>query len=74
MFVRQYLYDWIKNLVTTYNFDGIRIDTLRYVNKNFWKNFSASAGVFQMGDCNHPNEYYIAEYQNYVSSVFNYPM
>jgi alpha-amylase len=27
-YVRQYLKDWIKNLVNTYQFDGIRIDTI----------------------------------------------
>jgi len=27
-YVRQYLKDWIKNLVNTYGFDGIRIDTI----------------------------------------------
>ncbi len=73
-FVGQYLMDWIKNLITTYNFDGIRIDTIRYVQKSFWKQFVASAGVFQMGDCNHGDEHYIADYQNYVTGVFNYPM
>jgi len=40
------LKDWIKNLVQTYNFDGIRIDTIPEVPKDFWKEFAQSAGVF----------------------------
>lgn len=32
-YVRQYLKDWIKNLVNTYGFDGIRIDTIPEVSK-----------------------------------------
>lgn len=45
-FVRQYLKDWIKKLVQTYNFDGIRIDTIPEVPKDFWREYGESAGVF----------------------------
>jgi alpha-amylase len=45
-YVRGYLKDWIKNLVSTYGFDGIRIDTIPEVDKNFWKEYGTSAGVF----------------------------
>jgi alpha-amylase len=38
-FVRQQLKDWIKNLVNTYGFDGIRIDTIPEVPKDFWTEF-----------------------------------
>jgi alpha-amylase len=37
--VRQQLKDWIRNLVQTYNFDGIRIDTIPEVPKDFWAEF-----------------------------------
>jgi alpha-amylase len=49
-YVRQYLKDWIKNLVNTYGFDGIRIDTIPEVEKPFWSEFGDSSGVFQMGE------------------------
>jgi glycosidase len=45
-YVRQYLKDWIKNLVNTYEFDGIRIDTIPEVPKDFWSEYGQSAGVF----------------------------
>ena len=34
--VRKLLKDWVKNLVTKYEFDGIRIDTVPEVPKDFW--------------------------------------
>jgi alpha-amylase len=45
-YVRQYLKDWIKNLVQKYKFDGIRIDTIPEVPKDFWSEYGQAAGVF----------------------------
>jgi alpha-amylase len=45
-YVRQYLKDWVKKLVETYKFDGIRIDTIPEVPKDFWAEYTQSAGVF----------------------------
>lgn len=73
-YVRQYLKDWIKNLVQKYGFDGIRIDTIPEVPKDFWSEFGQSAGVFQMGECFNGNDNYVGDYQNHVSGLFNYPM
>jgi alpha-amylase len=68
------LKDWIHNLVTKYGFDGIRIDTIPEVPKDFWKEYGQSAGVFQMGECFNGFDGYVGDYQNYVSGLFNYPM
>ena len=48
--VRQLLYDHIKNLVSTYQIDGIRIDAAKHVNFDFWSGFQAAAGTFTMGE------------------------
>ena len=72
--VRETLKSWIKNLVQTYNFDGIRIDTIPEVPKDFWKEFGSSSGVFQMGEVFNGNPGYVGDYQNYVTGLFNYPM
>ena len=45
-YVRGYLKDWVKNLVNTYGFDGIRIDTIPEVSKDFWKEYGSASGVF----------------------------
>jgi alpha-amylase len=73
-YVRQFLKDWIKDLVQTYNFDGIRIDTIPEVSKDFWSEFGASSGVFQMGECFNGDPAYVGGYQGAVTALFNYPM
>jgi alpha-amylase len=72
--VRQYLKDWVKGIVDKYNFDGIRIDTIPEVPKDFWKEYGASAGVFQMGECFNGDPAYVGPYQSYLTGLFNYPM
>ena len=73
-YVRNYLKTWIKDLVQKYNFDGIRIDTIPEVPKDFWKEYAQSAGVFQMGECFNGFDGYVGDYQNYIDALFNYPM
>jgi alpha-amylase len=68
------LKNWIANLVQKYNFDGIRIDTIPEVPKDFWGEFSQAAGVFQIGENFNGNSGYVGPYQNYLSSLLNYPM
>ena len=38
-FVSQQLIAWIADLQTTYQFDGVRIDTVPYVSQPFWHAF-----------------------------------
>ncbi len=71
---RKGLLDWIQKLVSDYGFDGIRIDTVSEVPKDFWKEFGDAAGVFQMGEVSSPSVDYVAPYQNYLTGTFNYPM
>jgi len=60
--VAEYLRNWVKELVQTFGFDGLRIDTLQYVPKGFWPGYVEAAGVFQFGeitkdDCNYTGDY-----------------
>lgn len=73
-YVRGYLKDWIKNIVQKYQFDGIRIDTIPEVPKDFWSEYGQSAGVFQMGECFNGDPAYVGPYQQHVTGLFNYPM
>ena len=74
-FVRTTLLSWIKNLVSTYKIDGIRIDTIPEVPKWFWKQFSDSSGVFQVGEVFDGRLDYVSDYQNCcIDSVLNYPL
>ena len=72
--VTQTLLDWISNLISTYNIDGIRIDTIMEVPQWFWDKFRISAGVFQIGEAFNGDISYVADYQNHLDSVFNYPL
>jgi alpha-amylase len=72
--VRGQLKDWVKNLVNDYGFDGIRIDTIPEVPKDFWSEYGQAAGVFQMGEVFNGDPAYVGGYQGPVTALFNYPM
>lgn len=74
VWVKKTLIQWIKDLIRNYKFDGIRIDTIPEVPAWFWSEFSVSSGVFQIGEVFNSRVNYVANYQNYVDSVFNYPL
>ncbi|KAF0471852.1 alpha-amylase [Gigaspora margarita] len=67
---------WIHELVTTYKFDGIRIDTVKHVRSDFWNDFIKYAGVFSIGEIYDFNVEYVARYQQggHVDATLNYPL
>ncbi|CAH1781915.1 unnamed protein product [Owenia fusiformis] len=73
-YVRQTLKDWIHNLVQDYNFDGIRIDTIPEVPKDFWSEFGQASGVFQIGEVDNGDPHYVSQYQGPLTATLNYPM
>ncbi len=61
--------------MTKFNIDGIRIDTVPEVPKWFWKQFSESAGVYQVGEVFDGRLDYVSDYQNCcLDAVLNYPL
>ena len=73
-YVRSYLKNWIHNLVKKYNIDGVRIDTIPEVAREFWTEYSAAAGVFTIGECFDNRLNYVAGYQGAVDAMLNYPL
>ena len=73
-YVNKTLNDWIYGLVKTFDFDGIRIDTVDLVPKWFLDRFTKSANVFSIGEVFNGNPDYAADYQNHMDSLVNYPM
>lgn len=73
-FVRSTLKNWIHNTVATYGFDGIRVDTSPEVPKQFWSEYTQSAGVFSIGEVFNGNPKYVAGYQGPLAATLNYPM
>ncbi|KAL7265920.1 hypothetical protein RUND412_011550, partial [Rhizina undulata] len=72
--IRTIFQNWISDLVSTYKIDGLRIDTVKHVEKDFWTGFVNAAGVFAIGEVYHGDPAYIGPYQSYVPGLLNFPM
>jgi alpha-amylase len=48
--VQSTMYNWIKTIVGEYSADGIRIDTVKHIRKDFWPGFAQASGVFTLGE------------------------
>ncbi|KAJ7691345.1 glycoside hydrolase superfamily, partial [Mycena rosella] len=64
---------WIKDTVAEYGIDGVRIDTVKHIRHDFWANFTASAGVFTIGEVLSDNPTYVSSYLGPLNGVLNYP-
>ena len=73
-FVRSTLKSWINNIVSTYGIDGLRIDTVPEVPKDFWEEYAEAAGVYQVGEVFNGDPTYVAGYQGPLDALLNYPM
>lgn len=73
--VRSLFQEWIKDTVQKYKVDGLRLDTYKHVERDFWPDFIDAAGVFSVA------EYLDGDPANYDSElipskdegVLNYP-
>ncbi|KAI5241351.1 alpha-amylase [Aureobasidium subglaciale] len=88
--VAQEYQTWIHQLVANYSsklansaleafaygtsVDGLRIDTVKHVDTDFWSGFGEAAGVFITGEITNGDPYGLCPYQNYMDSVLNYAM
>lgn len=66
--------DWVKYLISEYEFDGVRIDTVKHVNKEFWPPFAEAAGVYTIGEVFDGGVDYVAGYAGLMSGLLNYPI
>ena len=73
-FVKEKYLEWIQDIITDYNFDGVRYADVPYVPKWFWKEFSQAANTYTFGVISSKSSKYIADYQNYMDAVGNYPL
>ncbi|KAI0742260.1 alpha-amylase [Daedaleopsis nitida] len=67
------LYSWIQKLVNDYSIDGVRIDTVKHIRKDFWPGFAQSAGVFTIGEVLDDDPSYVAPYTQVIDAVLDYP-
>jgi alpha-amylase len=72
-YVRTTLLSWIKDLITKYKIDGIRIDTIPEVPKWFWTQFSQASGVYTVGEVFDGGMSYVGGYVGSLDACLNYP-
>ncbi|KAF2269651.1 alpha-amylase A type-3 precursor [Lojkania enalia] len=70
--IRMLYQQWISWLVGEYGFDGIRIDTVKHVEKDFWPDFASAAGVYSIGEVFDGNPDYLAGYASLMPGLLNY--
>lgn len=70
--VREFMNEWIAWLVAEYEFDGVRIDTVKHVEKDFWSEFSAAAGVYTIGEVWDPDLDYLVGYAEVMDGLLDY--
>lgn len=71
--VREMYGSWIKELVANYSIDGLRIDSVKNMEKSFWPGFNEAAGVYVVGEVSNEDIDYACGYQNYMDGILNYP-
>ncbi|KAK1674423.1 alpha amylase [Colletotrichum godetiae] len=73
-FVRKIYAKWIKDLVTKYSIDGLRVDTALEIEPEFFTEggFREAAGVFLLAEVSHSSLTLLAPYQNYLDGIMDY--
>ncbi|KAL9624624.1 MAG: hypothetical protein Q9160_001289 [Pyrenula sp. 1 TL-2023] len=64
--------DSVSNLVKTYGFDGIRLDTAKHVPKSYLQQFQTAVNTFVIGEVADGRYDYVGGYTNSLNSVLNY--
>ncbi|KAJ5216985.1 family 13 alpha amylase in complex with acarbose [Penicillium chermesinum] len=67
--------NWISGLVSNYSVDGLRIDSVLEVQKDFWTaGFTEAAGVYTIGEVDNGDESIVCPYQEVLDGFVNYPL
>ncbi|KAJ4388641.1 hypothetical protein N0V93_006100 [Gnomoniopsis smithogilvyi] len=73
-YIRDAFQTWIQDLVYTYGIDGIRIDTVKHVEKSFFPDFIQASGVFGLAEIFDGDPASYPDWSSYVPGAFNYPV
>ncbi|KAJ5093297.1 hypothetical protein N7456_009158 [Penicillium angulare] len=65
--------DWITDLVSNYSIDGLRIDSVFEVQKDFFPGFEKAAGVYCVGEVDNGDPTLVCPYQDVLDGVLDYP-
>lgn len=73
--VKEQLISWANWLVSTYDIDGLRIDTVKHVPKWFWSELVNRMGnIYMIGEVFDGNPAYLKGYTNIMHGQLSYPM
>lgn len=72
--IQTLLNTWVSWLVKEYSFDGVRIDTVKHVEKSFWPGFSSATGTYSIGEVFDGDPAYVAGYASLMPGLLNYPV
>ncbi|KAJ9251246.1 CAZyme family GH13 [Paecilomyces variotii] len=72
--INSQLNSWIKELVSNYSIDGIRIDGAKQINYDFLQPFLKSANVYGMAEVDDDIPSYVCNYQKWTGGLENYPL
>ncbi|KAH7815468.1 alpha-amylase [Monocercomonoides exilis] len=73
--VRDELIRWCKWIINEYSLDGIRIDTIKHVPKDFWAELVKSVpNVYMLGEVFDGNVDYLKGYTRIMPGQLSYPM
>ncbi|KAK7408531.1 hypothetical protein QQX98_009291 [Neonectria punicea] len=72
--VRAIWFKWIKQIVSDYSIDGLRVDSAKHIEKSFHAPFEEAAGVYTVGEVLNGDPAFTFPYQEKMSGVMNYPM
>jgi len=73
--VRAEFSKWIKQLISTYSVDGLRVDSVKNVEQEFWGQFQSAAGIYAVGEVSDGRTDHACPYQNNgLDGILNYPM
>lgn len=72
--VRKIWNNWIKYIVAKYEIDGLRIDSLKHVEKDFYPDFVRASGVAAIGEMLDGDASNYPGWLDYVDGLLNYPL
>ncbi|BFZ57570.1 hypothetical protein PYCC9005_004622 [Savitreella phatthalungensis] len=72
--IRSTYNNWIGNLQSTYNFDGMRIDALKSVEIDFFPGFQKASNMFGLGENYQADPTMLCTYQPSVDGLLNFPL
>ncbi|KAI1077171.1 glycoside hydrolase family 13 protein [Whalleya microplaca] len=64
---------WITDIVAKYTIDGLRIDSLKHVEKDFWPGFQTAANIYMVGEVLDGDPAVYPDWLDYITGVMNYP-